>query len=379
MRSLRRRLAVVLAACALPTAAAAWPGPAENAPRDSGESPAPPAMRLEDLEQRAREHNPAMASAEAALRTVEAQIEKAGADAARAQKLAQTRDRLLAERQRMAMKLRTLFFHALHNQRRVESRERLAKVAREAAGLTDRLFNVGAADGPDRLAIENEAQVLEAALVSARFEMEDLHKILAETVGDPALELGELDGDEIAALPRIDPEEWRQRLLRESPSLQEVQAEIAEKEEALERARGEPDGTAAAAAEAALAQARLRAEQVRLTLEVGFSETYSFYQAAVLDLETYRGGVVERAERAYLETLHNYQQMTAAYPQVLAARRALFQLQDAELDAVQNAWSAAIDIQALLPYELPQNLAPPIGAPATPAPAAPAGKPQSPG
>jgi len=361
MRSLR--LAVFLAAAALPAAA----------------QTSVPTVRLEELEQRAREHNPAMASAEAALRSIDAQIAKAGADAVLVEKLTQTRAQLLAERQRMTMKFRTLFFHTLHNQRRLESRERLAKVAREAAGVTDQLFNVGAADGPDRLAIENEAKVLESALVAARFEMEDLRKILAETVGDPALKLDELDGDEIAALPKIDGEEWRQRLLRESPSLREIQAEVAEKEAALEQARREPGGTAAAEAEAALAQARLRGEQVRLTLEVGFSETYSFYKAAVQDLETYRGGALERAEHAYEETLHNYQRMVAAYPQVLAARRALFQMQDAELDAVQNAWSAAIDIQALLPYELPQNLAPPIAAPAKPAPAAPVGKPQSPG
>lgn len=382
MKGRRWRLAAVLAVAALPVATAAWPVSSDAQTPDAGVSPALPAMHLEDLEQRAREHNPAMASAEAALRALDeqiAQIEKAGSDAALVQKLTQTRAQLLAERQRMTVKFRTLFFHTLHNQRRVESRERLAKLAREAAGVTDQLFNVGAADGPDRLAIENEAKVLESALVSARHEMEEMRTILKETVGDPALELGPLDGDEIAALPKIDAEHWRQRLLRESPSLQEIQAEIAQDEEALKRARSDPQGTGVAEAEAALAQTRLRAEQVRLTLEVGFSEAYSFYQAAVHELETYQGGVLERAERAYEETLHNYQRMTAAYPQVLVARRTLLQMEDTVLDAVQNAWSAAIDIQALLPYELPQNLAPPMAAPATPAPAPPVSKPQSPG
>ena len=370
MRSLH--LAVVLAAVALPAAVAAQTS-------GSGESPSPPAMRLEDLEQRAREHNPAMVSTESALQAIDAQIAKAGSDAVLAQKLMRTRTQLMAERQRMTTKFRTLFFHTLHNQRRVESRERLARVAREAVGVTDQLFNVGAADGPDRLAIENEAKLLESALASARAELEELRTILKATVADPALELGPLDGDEIAALPRIDPMEWRQRLLRESPSLREIQAEVAEKEKALAEARRAPQGTGAAEAEAALAQARLRAEQVRITLEVGFSETFSYYQAAVQDLAAYQGGVLAQAERAYAETLHNHQQMLAAYPQVLAARRALLQMQDAELDALQNAWSAAIDIQALLPYELPQNLAPPMAAPATPAPATSAEKPQSPG
>jgi outer membrane protein TolC len=327
---------------------------------------APPAVHLADLEGRALQHNPAMASAEAALRTVDGQLQKAGSDPVLAGRLARTRSQLLVERQRMLVKFRTLFFHTLANQQRVDSRERLARLAREAMAVTGQLFNVGAADDPDRLASENEAQVLDAALADARFELEQMRALLKETVGEPGMELGSLQGDLIAELPRIDREEWRQRLLRESPSLQEVKAEIARDEAALARARQARKGTAAA--EAALAQARLRAEQIRLTLEISFAETYAGYQSGVRQIETYRGGVLERAEHAWQETLQRYQQMTAPYPQVLIARRNLFQMEDAALDAVVKAWSAAIDIQALLPYELPQNLAPPIAAPSASAP-----------
>jgi outer membrane protein, heavy metal efflux system len=329
----------------------------------------PGAVHLADLESRARLHNPAMAAAEAALRTVDAQLRASAADPALTRKLARTRSELLVERERMLAKLRTLFFHTLANQRRLESRERLAGLAREAAGVTDQLFNVGAADSPDRLAIENEARVLDAALADARFELEQMRAVLAETAGEPEPELGTLEGDLFAGVPEIDPEHWRRRLLRESPSLLEMQAEIVQAEAALARARRARKGTPATpAAEAAVAQARLRAEQIRITLEVGFAETYAGYQSGLRKLAMYRGGVLERAERAYRENLDHYRQMTAAYPQVLVAQRNWLQMEDAALDAAVQAWSAAIDIQALLSYELPQNLAPSMTAPAAPAP-----------
>ena len=61
-----------------------------------------------------------MASAEAALRTIDEQSKRAGSDPALARQLAQTRSQLMAERQHMLVKFRTLFFHTLASQRRME-------------------------------------------------------------------------------------------------------------------------------------------------------------------------------------------------------------------------------------------------------------------
>jgi FtsP/CotA-like multicopper oxidase with cupredoxin domain/outer membrane protein TolC len=371
--------AAALPAIALPAGGAAGAATASALPAGGATSSRPPSVQLAELEARARRHNPAMAATEAALAALDAQARRAGVDPALARQLAQTRTQLLDDRQRLAFKFRTLFFHTLHNQRRMECRERLAKLAREAVAVTDQLWNVGAADGPDRLAIENEAQVLAAALAAARVELEEVRAVLVATVGDPGLELGPLDGDLVAEVPKIDPERWRQRLLRESPPLQAARTEIAQHEEALARARREGKEAEAAAAAAALAQARMRAEQTRITVEVSFAETYGGYRSAVQQLTMYHGGVLARAERAYEENLRQYQQMAGAYPQVLVARRNLFQLEDAALDAEQKAWSEAIDIQALLSYELPQNLAPPLAPTPGATPPAPAAPPPAPG
>jgi outer membrane protein, heavy metal efflux system len=352
-------LAFLIAAAALPVAMPVWPA-----------SPEPPAVNLAQLEKLAWEHNPTMAAAVAALRDIDEQIRKAGSDTALVEQLTATRTELYTEQQRMSMRFRTLFFHVLIDQQRVESRERLAKVAREAMQVTDQLFNVGAADVPDRLAIANESAQMESTLAAARYELESLREVLKSAVGDPTLELGSLEGDLVAEMPVIDREEWHQRLLSEIPSLKAAQDEIAEAEKALADARRKPDVAATAKAEAALLQARLRAEHLRVTLEIAFAEAYSDYRAFVDDLGMYRGGALERAEQAYAEALRHYQEMRASYPQVLVARRTLYQMQDAALDSLQNSWAAALDLQGKLPFKLPKNPAPPVAAPATPAPPA---------
>jgi len=319
---------------------------------------APPAVNLAQLETLAWTHNPAMAAADAALRDIDERLRKAGSNAALVEQLTLTRSELFTEHERMSMRFRTLFFHVLNDQLRVESRERLAKLAREALEVTDQLFNVGAADLPDRLAIANESAQMDSTLAAARYELEALRQVLKTAIGDPTLELGPLEGDLVAERPVLDREEWRQRFLHESPPLKAAQAEVAEAEGALASAKEKADAAATAKAVAALAEARLRAEHVRVTLDIAFAEAYSDYQAFVDDLAMYRGGALERAEQAYAEALQRYQQMTGSYSQVLVARRTLFQMEDAALDSLQSSWAAALDIQAKLPFQLPQKPAP---------------------
>jgi len=46
--------------------------------------------------------------------------------------------------------------------------------------------------------------------------------------------------------------------------------------------------------------------------------------------------------------LSSFQQMAAAYPQVLIAQRNWFQLQEDNLRAAVNVWRSAVEIQGLL-------------------------------
>ncbi len=70
--------------------------------------------------------------------------------------------------------MRTLYYEALGAQRLVEVRGELAKLANEAIDVTGELFNTGAADRPDALAIQVEARRAMLDLVMAENERDQI-------------------------------------------------------------------------------------------------------------------------------------------------------------------------------------------------------------
>ncbi len=388
-----------------------------------------PPVSLADLERRALASNPALRAAEAALQASEGRARQAGAlpnpivgysgeelplesgreggkhgffvaqdlplgGKLRLDRQLAARDldgaRLRAEAERLGFlaELRRLFARTLAAERRTVVRTRLAAVALEAVAVTEQLYNTGSADAPDLLAIENEASLREAALAGARLEVGQLRAALASAVAEPGLVIGPLTGDLEADLPRLQAEEWRTKILAESPALRSAQASAARAEAALARARAarspdlvfeggvrrdsepiSPGGPAVgnqafadvgvrlplwnrnqggiAAAEADLARARLEGERARLRLESRFAAAFAGYRQAAVQAEAYRASV-ERARQAYRLYLGQYRQMQAAYPQVLIAQRSLFDLEEGYVDALARAWDGAVAIQSLL-------------------------------
>ena len=399
-------------------------------PRQSQEVPSDlPVYSLEDLERRALEKNPALAQAEAAVRAADARRLQAGLlpnpvvgytaedvpvdDTSEGkhgvfvaqeiplggklrlsrkvleQDLEQTRIAGTSQRLLLVADLRRIYYRTLAAQARVDIRERLADLTREAVEVTKQLYNVGAADAPDQLAVENEALMREADLSEARIELDQTWAALRAVVADPDLEPGRLAG-ELAALPELDRAEQRDLLLEQSPELLVARSRAARAEAALARARAEripdleieagmrePRGRATqgaddreafadvgfriplfnrnqggiAAAEAELARARLEEQRVRLALEARFAETFGRYRQAAQRAQTYREGILERTRLAHRQYLERYQQMTAAYPQVLISERTLYQTEEGYVDALARAWDAAVALQNLLPVE----------------------------
>lgn len=402
--------------------------------------PSLPTYTLADLEQRALAHNPAFAQAEAAVRATEAQALQAGlwpnpvvgytgeeiplesdrnderdgkhgvfvaqeiplggklrlSREVLSQDLARTRIAAEAGRRRLLGGLRSLYARTLAAQNLVEVRERLAGVAREAVETTSQLFNTGSADAADRLAIENEAALAESDLSSAQVELEQLWPALRAAVADPALVPGRLAGDLAADLPVLDAEEWRRRILAESPETAMAQADFARAQAALARERAErtPDleieagirdnrerlaggrraGREAfadvgvrlplwnrnqggiAAAEAEVARVKLESDRVRFALEGRFAEAFSRYRQAAERARAYREGVLARARQAYEMYSTQHSQMMATYPQVLIAQRTLFQLEEDYARTLARAWEAAVEIQNLLADEPLESL-----------------------
>ena len=93
----------------------------------------------------------------------------------------------LAQRYRVLNTVRILFYEALGAQRRVETRAELVRIAREAVGVTEQLFNVGQADRPDTYEIEIEAQRAQLDLIMAENRQDQVWQQLGAVLGDPFL------------------------------------------------------------------------------------------------------------------------------------------------------------------------------------------------
>src|SRR5262245_35810360 len=89
-----------------------------------------------------------------------------------------------------------LFYEALGAQRRVETRTELVRIAREAVGVTEQLFNVGQADRPDAYEIEIEAQRAQLDLIMAENRQDQVWQQLGAVLGDPFLKPTCLLGDQ---------------------------------------------------------------------------------------------------------------------------------------------------------------------------------------
>jgi cobalt-zinc-cadmium efflux system outer membrane protein len=68
--------------------------------------------------------------------------------------------------------------------------------------------------------------------------------------------------------------------------------------------------------------------------------------------------MIPRAARAYQLYLTKYQQMGAAYPEVIVSQRTSFQLQVGYINALQQLWMTAIALQN---YTLSNGLGAPTG------------------
>jgi outer membrane protein, heavy metal efflux system len=297
-----------------------------------------------------------------------------------------------AERLRVLTAVRIRFYEALAAQARVETRDRLARLASEAVGVSRRLFNVGSADQPDMLEAEIEAQQADLDLVEARNALALAWQRMAASVGDSGLAPRRLAGDLAVGLPDLQREEMLARVLGQSPEVTRARADLARSQAASTRASREkvPDlvlrggprynferlesgasgprgvgwelaldvgltiplfnrnqgNVAASRADIGRTQEELR--RLDLELRERFSSAFDEYLTARRAAEVYRKDILPRAEQAYKLYLARYQQMAAAYPQVLVAQRTLFQANDRYITSVERAWRAALRLEGLL-------------------------------
>jgi cobalt-zinc-cadmium efflux system outer membrane protein len=409
----------------------ALPATQAEAPKSapSPQSPGKESLRLEQLEQMALESNPTLAQAVANVKAAEGRKIQAGlypnpvigatgeeissgpiirggefggfieqrivtAGKLRLNRNVFEQERLQAEHMAQAQNyrvlnsVRSLYYEALGAQRRVEVQTQLAGLSREAVKISNELLNVGAADQPDFLESEVEADQAEVDLSMAKTELERVWRELAAVVGKPSLQPAPLEGN-LEEVPKLELESVMATLFSESPEIRTSEAAVAREQAALRRAKVEkiPDIVArgglrynrelleqgltpvglegtfdvgveipffnrnqgnVAAAHANLERAQREEGRVRLSLRIRMARAYKEYQDSLAMVERYRTQMIPRAQKAYELYTSNFRQMAAAYPQVLIAQRKLFQLQEHYIAALVNIWRSAVVIRGLL-------------------------------
>jgi cobalt-zinc-cadmium efflux system outer membrane protein len=303
------------------------------------------------------------------------------------QELKQAETEAEEQKLRVVTNVRMSYIQALAAQQTLELRQNLSKLANDAVETSHQLANVGQADAPDVLESEVEAQQAQLAVTMAEQNQQRVWKALAAVVGNPRLPLMKVEGKlEDTALVNAD--DLVEKIVNESPAVRIAELGVKRAEAALARAKREPipdlqlrgglqqngellsDGRAVglqgfadvgvripifnrnqgniATAKADAERATREVERVKLVLReraASVVQNYGFSQTAV---DRYKNQMIPRAQKAYEMYAKKYQDMAAAYPQVLIAQRTLMQLEVSYITAMENFATSSLSLQSYL-------------------------------
>jgi len=296
------------------------------------------------------------------------------------------------EKLRVTNTVRMLFYQALGEQNLIGIRTQALDLANEAAWITAQLANTGQADRTDQLGAGIDVQRAEIALIQMRNARERTWRQLAAAVNAPSLNPGPLEGD-LETLPVLNIDQALEKIYAENPDVRAAEVNTTRADLLLRRAQREPlpdiqvrggvrynrelleigplggrrpvgregffdigveipvfnrnqGNIAAARAEAE--RARLSVVRTRLSLRARLAEVHREYLDASAATARYKEKMIPLATQSVDLLTKNYQQMAAAYPQVLVARRNLLQLREEYVMALVQAWQRAVEVQGLL-------------------------------
>jgi cobalt-zinc-cadmium efflux system outer membrane protein len=303
------------------------------------------------------------------------------------QELKQAETEAEEQKLRVVTNVRMSYIKALAAQQTLELRHNLSKLADDAVETSHQLANVGQADAPDVLESEVEEQQARLAVTMAEQNQRRVWKALTAVVGNPRLPLMKLEG-KLEDTPPINADELVEKIVNESPAIRIAELGVKRAEAALARAKREPipdlqirggmqqngellpDGRAVglqgfadvgvripifdhnqgniATAKADAERAKREVERVKLVLRERAAtvvQNYTFSQTAV---DRYKNQMIPRAQKAYEMYTKKYQEMAAAYPQVLIAQRTLMQLEVSYTTALENFATSSLSLQSYL-------------------------------
>jgi cobalt-zinc-cadmium efflux system outer membrane protein len=305
------------------------------------------------------------------------------------QELKQAETEAEEQKLRVVTNVRLAYTKVLAAQQALELRRNLSKLADDAVETSHQLANVGQADAPDVLEAEVEAQQAQLAVTMAEQNQQRVWKTLAAVVGNPRLPVTRLEG-KLDDTPPINTDELVEKIVNDSPAVRIAELGVKRAQAALAREKREPipdlqlrggleqnrellstpggrsvglQGFAdvgvripifnrnqgnIAIARADAERARREVERVKLLLReraASVVQNYAFSQAAV---DRYKNQMIPRARKAYEMYSKKYQEMAAAYPQVLIAQRTLMQLEVSYISALENFATSSLSLQSYL-------------------------------
>ena len=284
--------------------------------------------------------------------------------------------------------VRVFYVQALAAQQTLELRHKLNQLTQDALETSNQLFNVGQSDQPDVLQAQVEAEQAELAVIAAEQNQQRVWRALAANVGNPSLLLSKLEGN-LEDIPDVNPEQWLQTILKDSPAVKIARLGVDRAEAALLRTKrepipdlqlrgglqqnrelneitGRPVGTQGfaevgiripifnrnqgniEAAKADFERSKQETRRIELLLRERTASLFQNYVTSRAVIEIYRTKMIPQAEKAYRLYLQKYNSMTAAYPQVLVSQRTLFQLQTDYVAALENLWTNSVAIKGFM-------------------------------
>ncbi len=305
------------------------------------------------------------------------------------QELKQAETEAEEQKLRVVTNVRISYIQALAAQQTLELRRHLSKLADDAVETSHQLSNVGQADAPDVLESEVEAQQAQLAVTMAEQNQQRVWKALAAVVGNPRLPLMRLEG-KLEDTPQVNADELVEKIVNESPAVRIAELGVLRAEAVLARAKrepipdlqlrgglqqngellSEPSGRAVGlqgfadvgvripifnrnqgnieSAKADLERTKREVERVKLVLReraASVVQNYTFSQTAV---DRYKNQMIPRAQKAYEMYTKKYQEMAAAYPQVLIAQRTLMQLEVSYIATLESFATSSLSLQSYL-------------------------------
>jgi cobalt-zinc-cadmium efflux system outer membrane protein len=298
---------------------------------------------------------------------------------------------LEAEEQRLRVLngVKIAFYRVLAAQEMLDLERDLLAIAEDELRTARELGNLGQADAPEILEVEVDREHRQMTVAIQETTLRQAWRSLAAMVGVPDLPQGTVAGSLEDVPSELDESVVLEKLTTESPALR-IAREVVERARA-ERARAarepvpdlelrgglqdnreilESTGAraglqgflevgveiplfnrnqgAVAAAEAQIERSEREVERVALVLRERASSHFERYQGSRIMVEKYRDELLPRARRAYELRRESFGLMLASYPQILAARARVFELQAEYVSALETHWMNAIALSGLL-------------------------------